>query len=179
MKTKSGKKDATLYMVQAAVIGALYVTVNYAQELIVPTSTIGPVQLRLSELLCTLAVFTPAAIPGLTVGCLLSNIVATGVLPLDMVLGTIATLLAAVSAWYLRDVKVFSVPVPALLMPVIFNGVIIGLEIEIFFIEGGFTFIGFLIQAGFVALGEFIVCVMLGIPFYLIVKKLPLFKNSK
>ncbi len=177
MKTKSA--NTTLYMVQAAIITALYVTVNYAQELIVPASTIGPVQLRLSELLCTLALFTPAAIPGLTVGCLLSNIISTGVLPLDMVLGTLATLLAAVCAYYLRNVKLWSIPIPALFMPVIFNGIIIGLELEIFFIEGAFTFTGFLIQAGLVALGELIVCVVLGIPFYFLLKKLPLFKNNK
>lgn len=171
------KKSATLYMVQAAIIAALYVAVNYAQEMILPTSSIGPVQFRVSELLCTLAVFTPAAIPGLTVGCLLSNIVSVGVLPLDMVLGTLATLLAALCAYALRKLKIFSVPVLSLLMPVIFNAVIIGLELEIFYIEGAFTFTSFILQAGFVALGEFGVCIVLGIPFYLVMRKLPMFKG--
>lgn len=171
------KKSATMYMVQAAIIAALYVAVNYAQELILPTSSIGPVQFRVSEVLCTLAVFIPAAVPGLTVGCLLSNIVAVGVLPLDMVLGTFATFLAAVCAYSLRNVKIFSVPFLSMLMPVVFNGIIIGLEIEIFFIEGAFTFTGFLLQAGLVALGEFGVCMVLGIPFYLMLKKLPVLKQ--
>lgn len=171
------KKSATMYMVQAAIIAALYVAVNYAQELILPTSSIGPVQFRVSEVLCTLTVFIPAAIPGLTVGCLLSNIVAVGVLPLDMVLGTFATFLAAVCAYALRNVKLFSVPLLSMLMPVVFNGIIIGLEIEIFFIEGAFTFTGFLLQAGLVALGEFGVCIVLGIPFYLMLKKLPFLKQ--
>ncbi len=170
-------RSATLYMVQAAIIAALYVAVNYAQEMILPSSSIGPVQFRVSEVLCTLAVFTPAAIPGLTVGCLLSNIVAVGVLPLDMVLGTLATLLAAVCAYSLRNLKIFTVPFISLLMPVIFNGVIIGLELEIFYIEGAFTFTGFLLQAGLVALGEFGVCIVLGIPLYLVLRKLPLFKQ--
>lgn len=171
------KKSATMYMVQAAIIAALYVAVNYAQELILPTSSIGPVQFRVSEILCTLALFIPSAIPGLTVGCLLSNIVAVGVLPLDMILGTLATFLAAVCAYYLRKVKLFSVPLLSMLMPVVFNGIIIGLEIEIFFIEGAFTFTGFLLQSGLVALGELGVCIVLGIPFYLMLKKLPVLKQ--
>ena len=172
------KKSATCYMVQAAIIAALYVAVNYAQEMILPSSSIGPVQFRVSEVLCTLAVLTPAAIPGLTVGCLLSNIVAVGVLPLDMVLGTAATFLAAVCAYYLRNLKIFSVPVLSLLMPVVFNAVIIGLELEFFYIEGAFTFTGFLLQASLVALGEAGVCLGLGIPFYIAMKKLPAFNNK-
>lgn len=174
---KRTEKSATLYMVQAAIVAALYVAVNYAQEMVLPTSSIGPVQFRLSEVLCTLAVFTPAAIPGLTVGCLLSNIVAVGVLPLDMLLGTLATFLAAVCAYSLRNLKIFTVPFLSLLMPVMFNAVIIGLELEIFYIEGAFTFGGFLLQAGLVALGEFGVCIVLGIPLYLVLRKLPIFKQ--
>ncbi len=175
---KKKQTAATLYTVQAAIIAALYVTVNYAQEIILPSSSFGPVQFRISELLCTLAVFIPAAIPGLTVGCLLSNIIAVGVLPLDMVLGTSATFLAALCAYAIRNLKIFSVPLPSLLMPVVFNGVIIGLELEIFYIEGAFTMGGFLLQAGFVALGEFTVCVVLGTPFYLLLRKLPFLKNK-
>lgn len=176
MKRKS--TAATLKMVQAAIIAALYVVINYSQELLLPSTTTGVVQFRISELLCTLVLFIPAAIPGVTVGCLLSNIVAVGVLPLDTVLGTSATLLAALCAYRLRNVRVFKVPLPAMLMPVIFNAVIIGLELEIFYIEGGFTLAGFLVQAGFVALGEFVVCVIAGIPFYLLLCKKPLFKNN-
>ena len=175
---KKTKKSATLYMVQAAIIAALYVAVNYAQEMILPSSSIGPVQFRVSEVLCTLALLTPAAIPGLTVGCLLSNIVAVGVLPLDMVLGTLATFLAAVCAYKLRRLKLFFVPVLSLVMPVVFNAVIIGLELEIFYIEGAFTFTGFLLQAALVAIGEAGVCLVLGIPFYFVIRKLPLFKNN-
>ncbi len=174
---KTNQKSATLYMVQAAIIAALYVAINYAQELVLPSSSIGPVQFRVSEVLCTLAVFTPAAIPGLTIGCLLSNIVAVGVLPLDMVLGTMATFFAALCAYNLKSLKIFSVPFLSLFMPVVFNAVIIGLELEIFYIEGAFTFTGFLLQAGFVALGEFGVCIVLGVPLYFVLRKLPLFSQ--
>lgn len=173
---KKTTQAATLYTVQAAIIAALYVAVNYAQEMIFPTSSIGPIQFRISEILCTLAVFLPSAIPGLAVGCLLSNIIAVGVLPLDMILGTTATLLAALTAYAMRNVKLFSIPLLSLFMPVIFNAVIIGLELEIFYIEGAFTLGGFLLQAGFVALGEFTVCIILGIPFYFLLRKLPFIK---
>ena len=172
-------KKATLYMVQTAIIAALYMAVNYAQEMILPTSSTGAVQVRVSEVLCTLALFMPSAIPGLTIGCLLSNIIAVGVLPLDMILGTSATFLAALCAYALRNLKLGSLPLLSLLMPVIFNGVIIGLEIEWFFIEGPFTFSGFLIQGGLVALGEFIACVVLGIPFFCLLKKTPLVSSKK
>ena len=57
-------------------------------------------------------------------------------------------------------------PLPAALMPAVFNGIIIGLEIEIFFIEGPFHFASFLVQAGCVALGELVVCFALGLPLY-------------
>lgn len=174
---KKTRMSATLYMVQAAIIAALYVAINYAQEMILPSSSIGPVQFRVSEVLCTLALLTPAAIPGLTVGCLLSNIVAVGVLPLDMVLGTLATFFAAVCAYKLRKLKLFSVPLLSLVMPVVFNALIIGLELEIFYIEGAFTFTGFLLQASLVALGEAGVCLVLGIPFYFVLRKLPVFRN--
>ena len=174
------QRKSTLYLVQGAIIAALYVAVNYGQELFLPfISTVGPVQFRLSEVLCTLAVLTPAAIPGLTVGCLLSNIVSVGVLPLDMVLGTLATFLAAVCAYSLRNIKLFGVPLLSLIMPVVFNGVIIGLEIEIFFIDGPFEFTGFLLQGGLVALGEFGVCIVLGTPLYLWLRKLPIFDNKQ
>lgn len=176
----SKQRKSTLYLVQGAIIAALYVAVNYGQELFLPfISTVGPVQFRLSEVLCTLAVLTPAAIPGLAVGCLLSNIVSVGVLPLDMVLGTLATFLAAVCAYSLRNLKLFNVPFLSLFMPVIFNGIIIGLEIEIFFIDGPFEFAGFLLQGGLVALGEFGVCIVLGVPLYLWLRKLPIFDSKQ
>ena len=79
-----------------AVIAALYVVLTYAQEMIFPTSTSMAVQFRLSEALTMLSLFTPYAIPGLTVGCLLANVVSLGALPVDMIMGTCATFLAVV-----------------------------------------------------------------------------------
>lgn len=175
MKTKT--KNTTMFLVQAALIAALYITVNYAQEMLIPTSTSAAVQVRVAELLCTLCVFTPAAIPGLTLGCVISNIISVGILPLDIILGSFATLLAALCSYFLRNVKLFKIPMLSLFMPVIFNAVIIGLELEIFYVEGDFEFVGFLTQGGLVGLGEFIICIVVGIPFYLVLRKTPVFRK--
>lgn len=146
-----------------AVIAALYVALTYAQEAIFPNSTSMAVQFRMSEALTMLCVFTPSAIPGLTIGCLLANVVSMGALPIDMIMGTFATFLATVCMYKLRNVCLRGLPVLSALMPAIFNGIIIGLEIEIFFIEGPFNFVSFLTQAGLVALGEFVVLFTVGL----------------
>lgn len=157
------KNKKVLFIVQAAVIAALYAALTYAQNALLPGTTSMAVQFRVSEALTMLAVFTPAAIPGLTLGCVVSNLWNVSALPVDFIMGSIASLLAAVSMYALRKVCVKGVPLLAALMPAIFNGIIIGLEIEIFFIEGPFHFSSFLIQGGLVALGELGVCLTLGL----------------
>lgn len=153
-----------------AIIAALYAALTYAQEMLVPGSASAAVQFRASEALTVLALFTPAAIPGLTVGCALSNLLFMGALPLDVVLGSLATLLAAVCMHKLKDATLMGIPFAAFLMPAIFNGVIIGLEIEIFFIEEAFHFTSFFVQGGLVALGELGVCFTLGFLLYRAIK---------
>jgi len=166
---KMNKK--VLFLVQAALIAALYVVLTYAQEMLLPGTTSMAIQFRASEALTMLAVFTPAAIPGLTVGCVLANLINVNALPVDMIMGSAATLLAALCMYLLRKVCVKGLPLVSALMPAIFNGVIIGLEIEIFFIEGPFHFTSFLIQAGCVALGELAVCFTLGLLLTYAIKK--------
>lgn len=146
-----------------AIIAALYVALTYAQEALLPGTTSMAVQFRLSEALTMLCVFTPYAVPGLTVGCLLANIVSAGTLPIDMIMGTFASFLAAVSIYKTRKITIKGLPIVSALMPAIFNGIIVGTEIEIFFIEGPFNFSSFLIQASLVALGELGVCLSLGL----------------
>lgn len=165
------KNKGTMYLVQGAVIAALYVALTYAQELLLPGTTSMAVQFRASEALTMLALFTPAAVPGLTVGCVLANIVSLGALPVDMVFGSAATLLAALCMYRLRNVRIKGVPLLSALMPALFNGVIVGLEIEIFFIEGPFHFGSFLVQGGLVALGELAVCIVLGLPLVLVLER--------
>ena len=157
-------------LVLGGVIAALYVALTYAQETLLPGTTSMAVQFRLSEALTLLAAFTPAAIPGLTVGCLLANIVSLSALPVDMIFGSVATLLAVLCMYKLRGVTFKGMPILSALMPAIFNGVIIGMEIEIFFIEGGFHFGSFLTQVACVALGEIGVCMTLGLVLVKIIK---------
>ena len=171
------KKKSTLFMVQGAIIAALYIVLCYAQELILPSSATGAIQVRIAEALSVLVCFTPAAIPGLAVGCFVTNLLTVGVIPTDLILGTLATFLACLTGYALRNIKLLKIPVLTLLMPVVFNAIIIGLEIEIFYIDGPFTFTGFMIQAGFVGLGELIACFGIGIPLYLMLDKLNIFNK--
>ena len=97
---KKTSNEAIYSMAQAAAIAAIYVVVT---GMIVPVA-FGPVQFRISEALCVLPYFTPAAIPGVTLGCLLSNIL-YGSAALDIVFGSLATLIGAVGSWMLRKNK--------------------------------------------------------------------------
>lgn len=168
-------RKSTLFVVQGAAIAALYVLLTYAQEALLPGTTSAAIQFRVSEVLMVLALFTPAAIGGLTAGCVLANIVSVGVLPLDMILGSLATLLAAILMYKLRDIKLFKVPLLSLIMPALFNGIIIGAEIAIFYVDGGFTMLAFITQGALVAIGELGVLFVLGIPFYFAVQKTNVF----
>lgn len=170
------KQNKIYYLVEGAMIAALYIVLTYAQELLLPGTTSMAVQFRLSEILCLLSVFTPSAIWGLTVGTLISNILSVGALPLDMIFGTFATFIAVWLSYKLRNIRWFKLPVLSSLMPVLANGIIIGLELEIFLIEGPFHIGSFLLQGGTVALGEFGVCVILGLPFVKLIERTKLFK---
>ena len=100
-----------LFLTQAAIVAALYVILTFLCALFGLSS--GVVQLRISEALCILPIFFPAAIPGLFVGCLLSNLL-TGAAPLDILVGPIATLLGAIGAYWLRK-HPFLAPLPTVL----------------------------------------------------------------
>lgn len=167
MKTKS-----TVYIVQAAVIAALYAVLTILQNTLLPGTASAAVQFRVSEMLTILAVFTPAAIPGLTVGCVIANISSLSTLgPYDMIFGSLASFLAAVLMYLLRNKRLFKLPVAAALMPALANGIIVGFEIEFFFVEGGFHFGDFLLQGGLVALGELAVLFVLGLPLARLIEK--------
>lgn len=167
MKTKS-----TVYIVQAAVIAALYATLTILQNTLLPGTASAAIQFRVAEVLTILAVFTPAAIPGLTIGCVIANISSLSVLgPYDMIFGSLASLLASVLMYLLRNKRLFKLPVAAALMPALANGIIVGFEIEFFFVEGGFHFGDFLLQGGCVALGELGVLIVLGLPLARLIEK--------
>ena len=105
------KNKNVLFLTQAAMIAALYVVLTYIVNLFGLAN--GVIQIRLSEALAILPFFTPAAIPGVTVGCLLSNLL-IGAPPLDIFLGSFASLLGVVGAYLLRKWK-WLVPVPTII----------------------------------------------------------------
>ena len=103
-----------LFMAQAAMIAAIYVVVT----LLGASFAYGQVQVRLSEALTILPVFTPAAIPGVFLGCLISNILGGCILP-DIILGSLATLIGAVFTWKLRSRSKYLAPLPPIIANVL------------------------------------------------------------
>ena len=146
-------------MVRAALIGALYAALTHLQNLLLPGSASMAIQFRASEALCVLAFFTPSAIPGLTAGCLLFNLTSAGTLPLDFLVGSLATLGAAVSMRLLRKF-----PFLGLWMPALWNAALVGWELSVYI--GG----GFWLNALYVAIGEAAVLLTLGSALYYALK---------
>ncbi len=95
--------SSTRYLTRGALIAALYVGLTYVSTVFGLSS--GAIQFRISEALCILPIFMPEAIPGLFIGCILSNIV-SGCVLWDIVFGSIATLIGAVGAYMLRNLPV-------------------------------------------------------------------------
>ena len=138
------KSKNTMFLVQAATIGAIYVVLTL---LFAPLSY-GEVQVRFSEALTILPYFTPAAIPGLFVGCILSNLLG-GAIPVDIIFGSIATLIGAVGTYMLRK-HPWVAPLP----PILANTVIVPFVLKYAYGTEGMLWY-FMLTVG---LGEVIVC---------------------
>ncbi len=163
-----GKKS--LFLARGALIAALYAALTHLQNFILPGSASWAIQFRASEALCVLALFTPAAVPGLTLGCLLFNISFAGALPLDFLVGSLATALAAGGMYALRKVTVKGYPLVAMLLPAISNALLVGWELSVYM--GG----GFWLNAAYVALGEAAVLLTLGTALYYALRPRRLFE---
>ena len=163
LEDKMNKK--TRFLAQAGMIAALYVVLTHLQNFVWPESTSFAIQFRLSEALCVLAVMTPAAIPGLTIGCLVYNLTYIGALPLDWLIGSAATLLAALSMWGLRIVTIKGYPLLAFLMPALWNALLVGWELTVYI---GDTFA---LNAVYVAIGEVTVLLILGSVLFFALRK--------
>lgn len=130
---QSRKMARILYVTQAGLIAALYTVLTVFVGAFGLAS--GAVQFRISEALCVLPFFTPAAIPGLTIGCLISNL-ATGCIWQDVIFGTLATLIGAMGARLLRKLP-WLVPLPT----VIANTVIVPFVLAYAYgFEGGLAY---------------------------------------
>ena len=156
------KKNTVRTLAIAGLIAAMYI----ALTLCVAPLSYGMVQCRLAEALTVLAAFTPAAIPGLTVGCALSNLIglsmganiAGGV---DVLVGPLATGAAAWLSWLWRNKKVGSLPLLSTLPPVALNALAVGTELAL--VAPTFTFEVWFIQMGLVAAGQVVACVAGGL----------------
>lgn len=150
-------------MTTIALIAAMYA----ALTLVFAPFSFGTVQVRVSEALTLLPLFSPIAIWGVTLGCAVSNLagvmLGTNILGiLDVFFGTGATLLAAVMSYLLRNIRFKGLPVLAAIPPIIVNGIVIGGELT-YLIAGGFDMNIFLVQSLSVAAGEAISCLVLGL----------------
>ena len=142
------KNKKALFITQAAVIAALYVVLVVIFNYI----SFGPIQFRVAEALTILPYFTPAAIPGLFIGCLFSNFI-TGCAPYDVLFGSLATLIGAFGTYALRKYK-FLAPVP----PIVANTIIVPFILAfVYQVEDAIPFL--MLTVG---IGEVISCGILG-----------------
>ncbi|MDD6276310.1 MAG: QueT transporter family protein [Clostridia bacterium] len=167
---KNQRRKATVYLVQGALIAAIYAALTYFLQPI----AFGAQQLRVSEALTILPALTPAAIPGLTVGCIIANLSSPYGL-VDIVLGSVATLLASICTRLTRNIKLKNIPWLSPIFPVLFNAIIIGLEIS-YFLPDGISWTGFVASALSVGIGELIVCYVLGLPLYAALDRTKIFR---
>ncbi|EEH97876.1 MULTISPECIES: QueT transporter family protein [Clostridium] len=151
------KENLTRKLVKAALVAAIYA----ALTMVLAPISYGPVQFRLSEVLVLLAFVDPFYIVGLTVGCLLANILG-GLGPMDIVFGTLATFLSvsaiSLTAKYIKS-KTVSLIISSI-WPTIFNGVIIGWMLNYVI---GAPLILTMLQVG---IGEFVVVTVIGVPVF-------------
>lgn len=154
------KRKSILYMTQGALIAALYVVLTLLSSAVGLAS--GVIQCRLSEALCILPFFTAAAVPGLTVGCFLANLIA-GCAPWDVVFGTTATLLGAIGCRMLKKTSGWLSPLPNILA----NTLIIPFVLR--WVYGAEDALWFLFLT--VGTGEMIAGGVLGVGLFVILRK--------
>ena len=154
----------TLFVCRAASIAAIYVVLTFISAALGLSS--GVIQVRFSEMLCILPMFTTAAIPGLTLGCLCSNLLVGGAIWQDIVFGTLATLIGALGTRTLRKFK-YLAPLP----PIVANTVIIPFVLAYGYrFEGGLPY--FMLTVG---IGELISIYILGMILYHSIKNKKIF----
>lgn len=157
---------STHSLARAGVIGAIYV----ALTLLFQPISFGAIQFRVAEALTLLPILTVDAVPGLFVGCLIANALGGGVW-FDVVLGSVATLLAALCTRKFRNK-----PALAAIFPTVFNGLIVGPVVYFAYVRapGDPVSVGTLLfNMATVAFGELVVCYALGLPMLYGLKKLP------
>ena len=130
------RNKKVLFVTQAAVIAAIYVVLTMFIAAFNLAS--GNIQVRISEALCILPFFTPAAIPGLWIGCLLANLL-TGASIFDIVFGSLATLIGAVGTYLLRKHK-FLCTLPPVISNMVIIPVVLRYAYQLTFVYNGIDF---------------------------------------
>ena len=165
------KKNTIRKIAFAGIVAAVYAGLTIA---IMPLSY-GPVQLRISEVLCILPFFFPFSVWGLFAGCIIANIMSP--YPLDIIIGPIASLLAALSTMYIGKMdsrERISTKVLACFPPVLFNALLIGAMIAYIMVSEGAAdvFLPVFISSGlWVGLGQLVVLYALGLPLMIYLPK--------
>ncbi len=163
------QKKHTNFVVKGALIGAVYTVLTLALGA-VSYGNLG-IEFRVSEALTILPIFTFSAVPGLFAGCVIANLIGmafSGLGMVDVVFGSLATLIAALISWLLRNVTIKGFPFWSFLPPIIANAVIVGIELRLFVPD---AFSSFLWAFFIVGTGEAVVVFVLGTPLYFLVKK--------
>ena len=153
------KNKSVLFTTQAAMIAAIYVVLT----VIFAPISFGAVQIRIAEALTILPLFTPAAIPGLFIGCLIGNILGAAILP-DIIFGSLATLIGAIFTYKLRNKHAALAPIP----PIVSNTIIIPLVLRYAY---GLSSLAFPLMMLSVGIGEVIGCGVLGMVLYTALNK--------
>ncbi len=162
----SNGRFTTRAIVHGGLIAAIYVVLTLMFQPI----SFGAIQFRVAEALTLLPILTADAVPGLFVGCLIANLVGGGVW-FDVALGSLATLLAALCTRKCR-----SKPPLAAIFPTVFNGLIVGPVVYFAYVRAPSDPVSvgtLLFNMATVALGELVVCYVLGLPMVYGLKKLP------
>ncbi len=150
-------KSSPKFLVRSALLAAIYAALTIVSGSI----GYGPIQFRISEALTVLPAVIPAAIPGLFIGCILANWIG-GFGIIDIVFGSLATLLAAVSTFLLKKNR-FLFPFP----PVLFNAIIVGSYVYLLY-DNSYSMIFTMV---FIGISEFVICYGLGLPLILFIEK--------
>ena len=163
--------NKTSRLARVALIAAAYAVLTLA----FPPLSYGPVQLRISEALCVLPFFMPEAVAGLTAGCFLANLIGMSfgmTLPWDVVIGTLATFLAAV--WSVRIKNKWLLPLPAVVVNALFVGAMLT-----FVMTEGMEALPLWYNILTVGVGQLIACYGAGLPLFKVIERLIKKQNKR
>ncbi len=159
-----------LFSTRGLALGGMTAAIYVVLTLIFQPISFGAIQYRVAEVMTLMPIMTPYAVPGLFVGCLVANWLGGGIW-FDVALGSVATLLAAICTRKFREK-----PPVAAIFPTLFNGLIVGPVVYFAYVRAPGDPVSvptLLFNMATVALGELVVCYLLGLPMIYGLKKLP------